>query len=356
VYWRWVIVTAVALIAVPSAFGSTASVEDHVLEYVAAPGEGNAVDVSEQGQTVTIIDTGAVITAQTGCSQVNDHEVTCSEVAQAGIFLSDLGDVASLLLVDSVSFVFRGQVGDDDFSLCLQCSGTLEGGPGDDTLRAGDVGSTLRGGIGVDTLAGGAGVDLLFGVRGSDTIDGADGADQIYPGGGHDALDGGAGRDRLFFARNRTGIVVDLQLGTATGQGTKTIVEIEVVQGTPNRDELYGDAGGNALFGDGGNDLLVARGGEDLLFGGVGRGKDGLSGGGGPDRLFGDGGPDLLVGGVGNDRLKGGGGKDRMFGYAGDDRFRARDGFRDFVRGNAGDDSARIDVALDALRSIETLF
>jgi Ca2+-binding RTX toxin-like protein len=352
-----VVVTAAALIAVPPAFGSTASVEDHLLEYVAAPGEVNAVDISEQGQIVTIVDAGAVITPGTGCSQVSDHEVTCLDVGEAGIFLSDLGDEASLLLQESVSFGFYGQEGNDDLSLCSQCSGTLIGGPGDDTLEAGDffVGSALRGGSGADTLTGGAGEDDLRGGRGNDTVDGAQREDFIFPGGGKDVLKGGSGRDRLFFVEGGGAVVVDLVLGTATGQGTKTLVGIENVFGTDGADELYGNIRGNFLSGLRGDDLLVGRRGEDLLVGGSGRGNDRLHGGPGADRLFDDHGSDLLIGGRGGDRLFAGPGKDRMFGWAGNDFFGARDGFRDIVGGGDGTDSAEVD-GLDATRNIETFF
>jgi hypothetical protein len=348
----WVIVTAAALIAAPQAFGSTASVEDQLLEYVAAPGEVNAVDVSEQGQIVTIVDAGAVITAGTGCSQVSDHEVTCSDVLEAGVFLSDLGDVASLLVQELVSFGFYGQEGNDDLSLCSECRGTLIGGPGDDTLEAGDLSSShLRGGVGADTLTGGAGEDDIRGGRGNDTVDGRQREDFVFPGGGKDILKGGSGRDRLFFAEGAGAVVVDLVLGTATGQGKKTLVGIENVFGTDGADELYGNLRGNYLSGLRGDDLLVGRRGEDRLVGG--RGNDRLYSGPGADRLLGDHGRDLLIGGRGGDRLFGGPGKDQMFGWAGNDFFFARDGFRDVVGGGDGTDRADVD-RLDATRSIET--
>jgi hypothetical protein len=81
---RLAFVAAVALTALPSsAFGATVSVDDSGgLLYEAALGEVNDLEVSEAGGTVTIIDSGAVITAGAGCNQVSSHEVTCSGVQQ----------------------------------------------------------------------------------------------------------------------------------------------------------------------------------------------------------------------------------------------------------------------------------
>jgi len=63
-----------------------------------------------------------------------------------------------------------------------------------------------------------------------------------------------------------------------------------------------------------------------------------------------------LVGGPGKDLLKLGDGQDRASGGRGGDTFRARDGFRDILRGGKGADSARVDFGLDLTRSIATVF
>ena len=63
-----------------------------------------------------------------------------------------------------------------------------------------------------------------------------------------------------------------------------------------------------------------------------------------------------MTGGGGADELIGGQAKDTMIGGGGNDTFRAKDGFRDVLRGNSGTDRAHIDQGLDELNSIERLF
>jgi len=45
-----------------------------------------------------------------------------------------------------------------------------------------------------------------------------------------------------------------------------------------------------------------------------------------------------------------------MRGGSGNDLFRAKDGFRDDIRGDSGTDRAHIDQGLDVLHDIERLF
>jgi Ca2+-binding RTX toxin-like protein len=251
-----IVAAVVFMTGASSAFASTARVRasDDVLVYRAAPGEVNDVQITEPGNGVTIVDTGGVISAGSGCSQVSDHEVTCSGAQAADIDLGDLGDTASLVVQDSVVFSLFGEEGSDVLTFCSQCGGGLIGGPGADTLQGGDLQSGLSGQGGPDAITGGAERDFIRGGAGTDNIGGGGRGDRIFPGGGDDLVDGGPGRDGLFFADSRPGVVVDLRLGTATGQGTKTLVEIEDVIGTNGPDRLYGDGGPNALSGVGGDD------------------------------------------------------------------------------------------------------
>jgi Ca2+-binding RTX toxin-like protein len=313
------IVAVLVLVAVPpSAFGATLSInESGSVVYKAAPGELNDVQVSISAGIITISDTGAVIVAGLGCNQVSDHEATCSG-AGADLRLGDLNDVASSVASQApLGGNWFGQGGDDRLTKCSQCGGLLIGGSGADTLQGGDVGATLRGGEGSDSLTGGAGDDVIIAGRGRDKIDARAGDDGIVPGLGADSADGGPGRDRLIFRDWPTGVVVDLRLGTATGQGAKTLVGIEVVFGTRLRDELYGNGARNDLFGNSGGDLLVGRGRADYLSGDWGN--------------------------------------DRLFGGRGDDQFEARDGFRDVLSGGRGADIARVDRRLDLTNSIKVV-
>lgn len=351
-------VAAVVVAAFPaSAFGATVSVDViGGVTYTAAPGELNVVELSETGGTVTITDSGAVISAGTGCNQVSAHEATCSGVTHnPGIRLDDLGDTASLVGADSVFFTLVGQGGNDHLTLCARCHGLLVGESGADTLQGGNKGSGLWGGDGPDSLTGGAYYDGIRGGRGKDTIHAGGREDSIAPGGGDDFVDGGAGNDRLVFAVWKRRVVVDLLLGTATGQGAKRLVGIEGAVATNSADKLYGDGGRNAFNGLGGDDLLVGRGGGDSLCGCGGGGRDRLFGGPGIDIFTAYGGADLLVGGRGSDTLRAGEGHDRVFGEAGDDEFHAADRLRDLLVGGRGADIGWVDRRLDVTKSLRVV-
>jgi Ca2+-binding RTX toxin-like protein len=357
---KMALVAALVLAAFPSnAFGAAVSLDDSGgVTYTAASGELNVVEVSAIGNapgTITIGDSGAVITAGLGCDQVSAHEAMCSGANRADVRLGDLGDTATLIAQDSNSIGFRlfGGDGDDHLSECALCLAALVGGSGADTLQGGDVGAGLWGGDGPDSLTGGAYYDGIRGGRGKDTIEAGGQDDSIVPGGGDDLVDGGAGNDSLHFAAPKRRVLVDLRLGTATGQGAKTLVGIEDVVATNGADKLYGDGARNAFNGVGGDDLLVGRGGDDSLCGCGGGGDDRLFGGSGSDYLSAYLGADLLVGGPDGDVMRPGGGHDRVFGRGGDDDFYARDKFRDLLFGGRGADKGRVDRRLDVTRSIK---
>jgi hypothetical protein len=61
----------------PFAHGATVSVSGSQLDYLAAPGEVNNVTVSLGGGVYRISDSGALITAPGGCTQVDPRTVTC---------------------------------------------------------------------------------------------------------------------------------------------------------------------------------------------------------------------------------------------------------------------------------------
>ena len=65
---------------------------------------------------------------------------------------------------------------------------------------------------------------------------------------------------------------------------------------------------------------------------------------------------DGVYGGPGNDTLRGGGDHDHIYGGKGDDMIYARDRLRDVIRGGSGFDRARINRALDSVKSIEFFF
>ncbi|HUG90866.1 MAG TPA: hypothetical protein VML55_08540 [Planctomycetaceae bacterium] len=77
----------------------------------------------------------------------------------------------------------------------------LDGGHGNDQLKAGGGETTLLGGPGNDVLVGGSANDLLDGGPGDDTLSGGPGDDILVGGDGDDHLNGDRGRDLLIGGR-----------------------------------------------------------------------------------------------------------------------------------------------------------
>ncbi|WP_417624364.1 beta strand repeat-containing protein [Paremcibacter congregatus] len=254
----------------------------------------------------------------------------------------------------------------------------LSGGAGDDTLTGGADNDTLIGGAGADALDGGADIDTanyaasatgvlvdlesgtadfgdaqgdtLFNIENiigsafDDTLVG-DGNDNMLTGGaGGDVLSGGLGIDTVSYTASATGVLIDLESGTANlgdAQGD-TFVSIENVIGSAFNDTLVGDGGDNTLTGGAGADVLSGGLGVDTaiyldsadgvtvdLAAGTGLGGDAegdtlsniqnisgsafndvLTGDAAVNSLFGNEGSDELDGGAGGDVLNGGGGND----------------------------------------------
>ncbi|HET6157159.1 MAG TPA: hypothetical protein VFE34_02350 [Dongiaceae bacterium] len=147
-------------------------------------------------------------------------------------------------------------------------------GTGNDAITGGGLNDTIYGDSGNDTLKGGAGQDRLRAGSGSDILIG---------GAGNDFLDGGSNNDTADYAASIAGVTVNLASGTATGEGTDSLLSIEHVTGSGFADQITGSSAANILTGGGGNDIL--RGGS---------GNDTLTGGSGTDQLFGDSGHDTL--------------------------------------------------------------
>jgi Ca2+-binding RTX toxin-like protein len=146
----------------------------------------------------------------------------------------------------------------------------------DDVLRGSDGGVT----------------DFILGSRGDDRLvsDGTDPrfVDYLYPGPGDDVLDGSEGAARVIF---QTGpLVIDLGVGTASGEGEDTLISI---------DELSASSRGDIIRGSDDAERIEALGGEDEIYG-LG-GNDVLRGG-GPSAEPGD----LIDGGDGSDDCGGG--------------------------------------------------
>ncbi|WAP68666.1 beta strand repeat-containing protein [Jiella pelagia] len=243
-------------------------------------------------------------------------------------------------------------------------SDTLNGGAGNDALNGGNGDDTLDGGDGTDTAdytnatgavtvdldagtaSGAAGNDTLSNIENligsdfGDTITG-DANDNVLNGGlGGDTINGGGGRDTATFAGGAA-VTVNLANGTASGQGSDTLSNIENVIGSGNADDITGDDGDNMIEGGDGDDTIDGRNGIDTasyagasgavtvdLSAGTASGAAGndtlsnienIIGSAFDDTLTGDDGDNEIRGGAGNDTLLGGAGIDRLYGDDGDD-------------------------------------
>jgi Ca2+-binding RTX toxin-like protein len=240
-----------------------------------------------------------------------------------------------------------GSPGDDriqgsagaDVIVALGGDDTVLGGGGDDVVCGGDGNDVLHGEGGSDVLRGGNGDDELYG--GLDALVENRGSglsrigDDLYGGPGNDHLDAGADTresdafalDTIHYDLSETPVRVDLDAGTATGQGSDTIEPGTLqVYGSPFADVLLGSSRTDVLQGGAGADTLLGAAGEDFLYpddeGGpadadVVRGgpdRDVVLAFGGPDRIAGGSGDDSIqdAGRTGADRLRGGAGRDRL--------------------------------------------
>jgi serralysin len=186
----------------------------------------------------------------------------------------------------------------------------------------------LTASLGDDALYGAGGADILQGASGNDTLDGG-GGDDILEGGWHDdTLIGGAGVDTALFGAEGEDMVVDLALGTAVGQGSDTLTQIENVTTGDGGDWIGGSDVANVLLAGDGNDEVHGLGGNDQLEGGSGHDtltggadNDTMLGGSDNDTLNGEGGNDTLNGGSGFDIVDGGTGIDTLTGFHHVDNF-----------------------------------
>ncbi len=273
---------AAALLTVGSApvWASTVMVDSGALQ-IQGDADDDAITISTNGTTLTIVDTGTggAVDTDVDCAQVNPTTVTCAvnpatppTVTRYGVSL-DTG-------VDS----FTNQNFVTDFGQV--------GAPGD---------------MGAKTISAGPGSQLLFGGLDSDNLDGGDGDDILFDGSqasallttaGNDILVGGAGADETQYSRQGTGgvnISLD-RLANDGAPGEADNVQVENVTAGNGDDVIVGDATSNSLTGANGSDQVSGLGGNDELFGDNGSG--GVVRG-----ILGFAGDDTLDGGAGRDAL-----------------------------------------------------
>lgn len=288
------LVTLLVLLALPSAAqAATATTADGNLRYQASPGEiNNVVFARVSGDTFRVTDTGATITAGTGCGQDSPNVVTCTTAPGKPIIanLADQNDRASSHTSRAVQFY--GEDGNDRLG---GASGRdlLDGGPGDDNITGGSGRDRLRGGPGDDQLFGNSGNDNLHGGDGNDLLVGGSGND--YEAGdngddtlredtapnGSDSLNGNAGNDTVDYSLRPTR--VNVSLDDAGNDGDVYANERDNVHSTIDR--VLGSAGSDMLVGrDGPSDTLIGGAGDDVLI--PLRGADHVDGGAGIDQIY----------------------------------------------------------------------
>jgi Ca2+-binding RTX toxin-like protein len=213
------IVGTLALAATASA--STLAVDGGgVLRFDAAKGEANNVDLRDGGGQTTVTDSGSIIHAGNGCTQVAPHEAACPLPGGFGdqdviMTLADRNDVARAFKFSFGHVAVDGGAGNDTIADFPKSGVDVDGGLGDDTI-------TVRPNFGgVVDVHGGLGRDSITPIATSGTVDGGLGDDDItltnivnpavsaaYGGLGDDTItadqgtdmgliDGGLGDDRI---------------------------------------------------------------------------------------------------------------------------------------------------------------
>jgi Ca2+-binding RTX toxin-like protein len=269
-----------------------------------------------------------------------------------GIDTVDYSRVPGPVTVDLGAGTGGGLTGTDTLTNDIE---NVTGSPGNDTITGDGNDNVLDGGGGNDTLNGAGGNDTLEGGAGNDLLDG---------GLGDDALDGGSGGNTVSFAGSTSGVSVNLRAGTASGEGSDTLADLDSIVGSPQNDTFQGDAADNFFAGGGGVDTVsysaasgpitadlgagaVSGDGNDVL-----TGISGLVGSSYDDTLTGSPGPDSISGGAGSDVISGGAGDDTLSGGAGDDSMNGGAGLN-FLDGGTGtntlDYSSASSVAIASL-------
>lgn len=110
---RTLLIAFTGLLVLPAAaFGGTVEMVGGQPHFVAAPGEVNAVGVRDLGDTWSVADSGAPITAGPGCGQFSPEEARCPEPAD-GRGLVDGGDGPDVLDARGLNVTLLGGAGDD---------------------------------------------------------------------------------------------------------------------------------------------------------------------------------------------------------------------------------------------------
>jgi Ca2+-binding RTX toxin-like protein len=238
---------------------------------------------------------------------------------------------------------------------------TIHGGEGDDVLDGGLGNDQLYGGQGNDSLDGGAGDDLLVGGAGNDTLLGGFGGSDTYlfsAGFGQDTIftrrdtvdhdfisfDASVPRDNLRLARRGDALVISVEGSPGD------VIEVQSHFDSGNSYGVYGirfpdgviwdldEINRRANLPSDADQTIIGSELADVLDGGGG--DDYIRAGGGDDTVLGGAGYDTLIGEAGNDTLDGGEGNDYLYGEEGDDILIGGAG-NDRLYGGSGNDIYR---------------
>ncbi|WP_191279744.1 calcium-binding protein [Nocardioides flavus (ex Wang et al. 2016)] len=291
--------------------------------------DGALMDVSHASRAATALLLAAALTPPAAVAATDVAE-TCD------------GKVATIVVPPPAPGRFRtepvtGTPG-DDVIVGTAWPDTIDGAGGDDTICG------LKGD---DHLLGGSGRDRLFGGLDEqyEPDEGYEG-DLIEPGPGNDYVDLGYDMqsddldpadgpwqrwDRVSYLNSVGAVTVDLEAGTAKGEGTDTIAYGAGIVGSAHDDVLLGSDKHDWIAAGGGDDLVDARGGNDAV-------KTDLDGTSGDVTAPGD---DVVVGGPGGDEIVAGHGSDRVFAGLGRDQVSLDEAAGSRVSGGAGVDFIR---------------
>ena len=339
-----------------------------------------------------------IIMMDTDSITVNDHFASGNDYAVETLLFDDTSTIdltditltihgtsgADTLTGTANADTIYGYAGNDTIS-GLADADTIDGGDDNDTLTGGAGNDTLNGGEGTDTVyysaaASGVTVNLgsgtasndgdggadtisdvenVIGSAYADTITGNSGNNTIVGGAGNDTINGNAGTDTVDYSGAGSAVTVNLSTGTATGDGTDTLSNLENVIGSTYNDTVTGNSGNNTIVGGAGNDTINGNAGTDTVdYSGAGSavtvnlstgtatgdGTDTLSnlenviGSTYNDTITGNTNANVLTGGAGNDTISGGQGYDVLYGDDGND-YLYGDAGNDTLIGDSGDDT-----------------
>ena len=140
-----------------------------------------------------------------------------------------------------------------------------------------NVNDAITGSIGNDSVNAGSGNDTINASAGNDTLSGGSGNDILIGGSGNDAIDGGVGNNTASYTDATSNVVINLSnatvggvlAGTATGDGTDTLSNIQNAIGGSGNDVITASSSNSILIGGDGLDTLNGGVGNDLLIDGA---------------------------------------------------------------------------------------